>query len=62
LKFYEIAKKMSDEGTSVAEIRSLPLIYKISRMKDIPHDEFDDRIRQLWDEMEVGLVPHEGAA
>ena len=62
LKFCEIAKKMSDEGTSVAEIRSLPLIYKISRMKDIPHDEFDDRIRQLWDEMEVGLVPHEGAA
>jgi V/A-type H+-transporting ATPase subunit A len=62
LKFYEIAKKMSDEGTSVAKIRSLPLIYKISRMKDIPHDEFDDRIRQLWDEMEVGLVPHEGAA
>lgn len=62
LKFYEIAKRMSDEGTSVAHIRTSPLLYKISRMKDIPHDEFDERIRQLWDEIEVSLVPHKGAA
>ena len=62
LKFYELAGKMSEEGTSVAQIRSSPLIYKISRMKDIPHEEFDERIRQLWDEMEASLVSHRGAA
>ncbi len=62
LKFYELAGKLSEEGISVAEIRSSPLVYKISRMKDIPHDEFDDRIKQLWDEMEVGLVSHKGVA
>jgi V/A-type H+-transporting ATPase subunit A len=56
LKFHELAGEMSEEGTSVAEIRSSPLIYKISRMKDIPHEEFDERIKQLWDEMEASLV------
>jgi len=61
LKFYELAGEMSEEGTSVAEIRSSPLIYKISRMKDIPHEEFDERIKQLWDEMEASLVPHKEA-
>jgi len=62
LKFYELAGKSSEEGTTVAEIRSSPLVYKISRMKDIPHDEFDERIKQLWDEMEVGLASHKGVA
>jgi len=62
LKFYELAGEMSEEGTSVADIRSSPLIYKISRMKDIPHEEFDERIKQLWDEMEASLVSHKEAA
>jgi len=62
LKFYELAGKMLDERTTVAHIRTSPLIYKISRMKDIPHDAFDDRIGELWNEMEESLVPHRGAA
>jgi len=62
VKFYELAGRMLDEGTTTAQIRTSPLLYKISRMKDIPHDVFDDRIGELWEEMEMSLVPHrEGA-
>ena len=62
LKFYELAGEISESGTSVTEIRSSPLVYKISRMKDIPHEEFDERIKKLWDEMEASLVSPEEAA
>jgi len=62
VKFYELAGRMLDEGTTTAQIRTSPLLYKISRMKDIPHDVFDERIGELWEEMEMSLVPHrEGA-
>lgn len=62
LKFYELAGEISESGTSVTEIRSSPLVYKISRMKDIPHEEFDERIKKLWDEMEASLVSPKEAA
>ena len=62
MRFYELAQALSDQGASVADIRSSPLVYKISRMKDIPHEEFDDRVKQLWEEMEMGPVAYKGAS
>jgi len=56
IKFYELAQKMMEAGTIVAEIRSSPMVYRISRMKDIPNDVFEQRIKELWSEMEVSLV------
>jgi len=55
-RFYELAQEMLDSGISVEEIRSSPLVYQISRMKDIPNDVFESRIKELWSEMEVSLV------
>ena len=55
VKFYELAQEMLDSGIGVAEIRSSPIVYRISRMKDIPHDVFEPRIKELWAEMEVSL-------
>lgn len=60
IKFYALAHDMSNSGATVAEIRSSPVIYKISRMKDIPHEEFEQKIKELWEEMEVDLVAHKG--
>jgi len=60
IKFYELAQEMLNSGTSVAEIRSSPIVYRISRIKDIPHDEFEPRIKELWEEMEVSLVGRKG--
>jgi V/A-type H+-transporting ATPase subunit A len=51
IKFYELAREMLNSGTSVGEIRSSPIVYKISRMKDIPNELFEQRIRELWSEM-----------
>ncbi len=60
IKFYELAQEMLNSGTSVAEIRSSPIVYRISRIKDIPHEEFEPRIKELWEEMEVSLVGRKG--
>ncbi len=59
-KFYELTQAMLDSGVSVADVRSSPIVYKISRMKDIPHEDFEQRIKELWLEMESSLVPQKG--
>jgi V/A-type H+-transporting ATPase subunit A len=55
IKFYELALEMLGSGTSVAEIRSSPIVPRISRMKDIPHDVVEQRLKELWAEMEISL-------
>ena len=59
-KFYELTQVMAESGTAVAEIRSSPIVYRIARMKDIPNEEFEQRIKELWSEMEVSLVAQKG--
>jgi len=51
---------MSEAGVLVADIRTSPIVYRISRMKDIPNDIFEQQIKELWSEMEIGLVPKGG--
>jgi V/A-type H+-transporting ATPase subunit A len=55
IKFYELALEMLGSGTSMAEIRSSPIVPRISRMKDIPHDVVEQRLKELWAEMEISL-------
>jgi V/A-type H+-transporting ATPase subunit A len=62
IKFYELTKEMLTNGATVAEIRQSPMIYRISRMKDIPHEEFEQRIKELWSEMDSGLLVRKGGA
>jgi V/A-type H+-transporting ATPase subunit A len=56
MKFHELSQSMVNSGIAVSEIRSSPMVYRISRMKDIPNDEFEQRIGELWTEMEASLV------
>ncbi len=60
VKFYELAQSMSKAGVLVADIRTSPIVYRISRMKDIPNDVFEQQIKELWSEMEINLVPKGG--
>jgi V/A-type H+-transporting ATPase subunit A len=55
IKFYELALEMMNSGTSMAEIRSSPIVPRIARMKDIPHDVVEQRLKELWAEMEISL-------
>jgi hypothetical protein len=32
------------------------MLYRISRMKDIPNEVFEQRVKELWSEMEQSLV------
>ncbi len=60
IKFYELTKEMMESGITVAEIRQSPIVYRIARMKDIPHAEFEQRIKELWSEMDATLVARKG--
>jgi len=62
IKFYELTQKMLDSGVGVAEIRSSPIVPRISRMKDIPNEDAEPRIKELWVEMETSLVAQKGGA
>lgn len=59
MKFYEISRDMVDSGTLVSDISALKLKQRISRMKDIPHDEFDAYVANLMSDMEQSSVHEE---
>jgi V/A-type H+-transporting ATPase subunit A len=56
MRFHELSLGMMESGMTVAEIRKSPMITKISRMKDIENDVFEDKAKELWAEMESGMV------
>jgi V/A-type H+-transporting ATPase subunit A len=60
MKFNDLTREMLAGGTTVAEIRQSPIIFRISRMKDIPEDVFEQRIKELWSEMDGALVVRKG--
>jgi len=60
IRFYDVAKEMAESGMLVSEIAQSKLIPRISRMKDIPHDQIDDYIKKLRTDMDKGLVAEEG--
>ena len=60
LRFYELSRNMLDSGATIETIRSSPVIYKISRLKEIPHETFEQQAKELWAEMEQSLVAHKG--
>ncbi|MBN2186109.1 MAG: V-type ATP synthase subunit A [Dehalococcoidia bacterium] len=60
IKFYELAREMLNSGVSIESIRSSPVVYKISRMKDISNEAFEQRTKELWSEMEQDLVTRKG--
>jgi V/A-type H+-transporting ATPase subunit A len=62
IRFYELAQKMVDSGVNVAEIRSSPMVPRISRMKDIANDDIEARVKELWADMESSLVARKGGA
>ena len=60
IRFYELSQEMLDSGTGIENIRSSPMVYRISRMKDIPNETFEQQIKELWLEMEKNLIVHKG--
>ena len=60
IKFYELAQEMLNSGTGIEEIRSSSIVYRISRMKDIPNEVFEQRAKELWSDMEQSLVARKG--
>ena len=62
IRFYELAQEMSNSGVRIESIHSSPIVYKISRMKDVPNEAFEQKAKELWSEMEESLVTRKGVA
>ncbi len=60
LKFNNLSQKMLSSGIDIEQIRSSPVVYKIARLKEVPHDIFEPRIKDLWEEMEQNMVARKG--
>ncbi len=58
--FYELSQEILNSGAGIETIRSSPIVYRISRMKDIPNETFEQQIKELWSEMGKSLVAHKG--
>jgi V/A-type H+/Na+-transporting ATPase subunit A len=56
MRFYELAQEALNSGAGIESIRSSPVVYRISRMKDLPNEGFEQRARELWSEMEQSLI------
>ncbi len=56
LKFHEMAQEMLDAGITFETVRSSPVVYRISRMKEIFNEEFSEKCQELWAEMDETLV------
>lgn len=61
-KFYDLAREMLSSGAGYEAIRTSPMVYRISRMKDITNEDFEQRSKELWAEMEESLVARKRAS
>jgi V/A-type H+-transporting ATPase subunit A len=60
MKFYELAQEMSASGTLVSNIASSKTLQRISRMKDIPNEDFDKYVHGIWSEITESAKVQEG--
>ena len=60
IRFYDMAKEMADSGMLVSEISASRIVPRIARMKDVPNEEFDDFVKNLWSDMEKSVIAQEG--
>lgn len=60
IRFADVARELSEQGMLVSEISQLKIVPRISRMKDVPLDEFDRYVTDLWSDMEKVLTTREG--
>jgi len=60
IRFADTARELSEQGMMVNEIQGLKIVPRISRMKDVPLEELDPYIKDLWSDMEKVVTTREG--
>ncbi|HOP35997.1 MAG TPA: hypothetical protein PL090_06700, partial [Syntrophales bacterium] len=60
IRFADTARELSEQGMMVNEIQGLKIVPRISRMKDVPLEELDTYIKDLWSDMEKLVTTREG--
>jgi len=60
IRFADTARELSEQGMMVNGIQGLKIVPRISRMKDVPLEELDTYIKDLWSDMEKLVTTREG--
>lgn len=60
IRFADTARELSEQGMMVNEIQGLKIVPRISRMKDVPLEELEPYIKDLWSDMEKLVTTREG--
>ncbi|MFW6071959.1 MAG: V-type ATP synthase subunit A [Thermoplasmatota archaeon] len=51
MEYYDISSDLVDEGTSVDKLQQMDIVEKLSRMSNIPSDDYDERFDEIEMEM-----------
>ncbi len=62
IRYNELAQESLKSGVDVNELRYSPIVTRISRLKDIPNEEFEQNVKQIISDMETSLVSGKGGA
>jgi V/A-type H+-transporting ATPase subunit A len=62
IRYNELAQESLKNGVDVNELRYSPIVTRISRLKDIPNEEFEQNVKQIISDMETSLVSGKGGA
>jgi V/A-type H+/Na+-transporting ATPase subunit A len=57
LRFHERARAMLDESAPFDKVRTSPMVIRIARMKEIVNEEFEEKNKALWREMDELMQP-----
>ena len=52
LKFHKLGMQAVQKGVSVKDIKTLPIRYRIARMKELPYDKFIKEVKKIEKDME----------
>jgi V/A-type H+/Na+-transporting ATPase subunit A len=62
VEFGNLAKEALAKGVSINDISKSQFVYRISRLKDVPHEEFEERVKELLGEAEKNIVAENGGS
>jgi len=60
IRFFDLAREKMEEGMLVSDITGSTILQRITRMKDVKHEDFDQYIQNIHSDMETDIIGRKG--
>jgi len=60
IRFFDLAREKMEEGMLVGDITGSTILQRITRMKDVKHEDFDQYIQNIHSDMEKDIIGRKG--